>query len=333
MGTEERKMEHLRLCASGRVDLEEKWFDLVELVPKSLPEANMDDIDTSLELLGKKLKAPMIIEGMTGGFRGAERINRALAGAAEKYGLGFMVGSQRAGMEDPSLAYTYQVRDIFSGLLIANVGAAQVAKNGADFAIKAFEMIEADAVAIHVNPGQEALQPEGDMDWRGAIREIKEVDVPVILKGTGEGIDRFTVESLLPHLSGVDVGGRGGTSFTLVEHLRSGRGKVFVKWGIPTPANVIWLSDLEIPVISSGGVRSGLDAVKSIVLGAAAAGMARPFLSHLKDLDSFVENLLWEIRVSMFLLGARELQDLREKPYILLEPLKSYVEGLVKLHK
>ncbi len=329
-----RKLEHINLCRTPEVELGENWFDLVELIPHSLPEVNFNDISLGTKFLKKHLRAPILIEGMTGGFPGAENINRKFASVAERFELAFGVGSQRAALVHPEIAYTFQVRDVFTGPLLANIGAAQVVEFGVDGIVKVIEMIDADAVAVHVNPGQEAIQREGDKNWKGVKAAIKEAgeSIPIILKGTGEGIDRKTVEELIDSIVAVDVGGRGGTSFIRIEYLRRGASnRTFERWGIPTPANILWLRDLDITIIGSGGIRNGLEIAKAMVLGADLAGMARPFIEHIDNLESFVEKIIEELKIALFLLGAKKLEDIKKVRYILLDPLKSYVEQLLEV--
>jgi len=344
MGTEKRKGEHVEICTGKNVEPENKstWLecvslDMVELVHQALPDANLSEVDASTELFGKKLSFPLIIAAMTGGYEGAEKINKNLAKAAEELGVGLGLGSQRAMIENPELSYTYEVRDVAPNiLLIGNVGVPQL-KDPSKIT-EASEKISADAIAVHLNPLQEAAQKEGEPNFKDALEKIKNLasksPIPIIVKETGAGISKEATEKLIAAgVKGIDVGGAGGTSFSKVESLRSGSSdKTFWGWGIPTAASVLEVrsASKEIPLISTGGIRSGLDAAKCIALGADAFGIALPLLkpaqkSHAEAVK-YLKNFFNDFKKAMFLVGASNIKELKEKPFVLQGGLKNWVE-------
>ncbi len=320
-----RKLEHIRICLTEEVEAGSPGFEKVRLAHDALPELDFDEIDTSCEFLGKTLDSPIIIEALTGGADESKEINQDIARVAQKLNVGFSVGSQRAAIEDAALEQTYKVRDVAPDIfLIANLGAVQLNYGlGVAECERAVEMISADAIALHVNPLQELIQAEGNRNFKGLVGKIngvaKKIKSPVILKEVGCGISRETARKL--KVSAYDVGGLGGTNWALVEGIRSGRqdtGRVFSTWGIPTVESVIELSGLEKPVIASGGVRSGLDAAKAIALGASCVGIALPVLKaweegRTKGVECYLERIVEELKISMFLSGARKIGDLSGK--------------------
>lgn len=336
MLTENRKAEHLRICLTEDVQAKKATtgFEDIHLLHKAMPELSLNDVDTTVSFFGKKLKAPIIIEAMTGGTPEAARINANLAEAAESFGLAMGVGSQRVALETPRLESTFKVArekgpDVF---LIANLGLPQIlAANGIEDARRAVEMIDADALAVHLNILQEAIQREGETNFRGALERLREVaaelSVPVIVKETGAGIASEDVK-LLDGLGvkGIDVGGAGGTSWAAVEAYRERGvkhqlGITFWDWGIPTAVSVVEAtSSTELVVIASGGVRTGLDVAKAISLGADAAGLAWPLLKPAIEghLDYVLSVLMEELKTGMFLTGARKVEDLKRRPVVVM---------------
>lgn len=324
----DRKLEHLMLCRNNDVEYRKKTgFEDIEFIHKALPEVNKEEIDLSTDFFGKKMDAPIIISAITGGHPASLKINRELARAADKLNIGMGVGSQRAAIENPELAPTYTVvrEEAPSSFLIGNIGAPQI-----ELAEKAADMMDADALALHLNPLQEAIQPEGDVDATGyteSIREIsKNLKLPVIAKETGAGIssqDARTLEKA--GVSAVDVAGSGGTSWAAVETYRAKDrylGDLYWDWGIPTAISTVEVCEsVNVPVISSGGIRTGLDAAKAIALGADAVGIALPLLKDayvgheavITRLEKFKE----ELRVAMFLVGASSLEELRNSDIII----------------
>ena len=324
----DRKLEHLMLCRNNDVEYRKKTgFEDIEFIHKALPEVNKEEIGLSTDFFGKKMDAPLIISAITGGHPASLKINRELARAADKLNIGMGVGSQRAAIENPELAPTYTVvrEEAPSSFLIGNIGAPQI-----ELAEKAADMMDADALALHLNPLQEAIQPEGDVDATGYTESIKEISknlkLPVIAKETGAGIssqDARTLEKA--GVAGVDVAGSGGTSWAAVETYRAKDrylGDLYWDWGIPTAISTVEVCEsVNVPVISSGGIRTGLDAAKAIALGADVVGIALPLLKDayigheavITRLEKFKE----ELRVAMFLVGASNLEELRNSDIII----------------
>jgi isopentenyl-diphosphate delta-isomerase len=332
----DRKLEHLLLCKNCEVEYRKKTgFEEIELVHKALPEVNKEEIDISVDFLGKKLDSPFIISAMTGGHPAALSINRELAKAANTLNIGMGVGSQRAAVENPELIPTYSVvrEEAPSAFLIGNIGCQQI-----ELAEKSVDMILADALAIHLNPLQEAIQPGGDVTAKGHIKAIEEISktlkVPVIAKETGAGIkaeDAILLENA--GVGAIDIAGAGGTSWAAVETYRANdrsMGDIFWDWGIPTAASTVEVSQsVKIPIISSGGIRSGLDAAKALALGANAVGIALPLLKDaytghqavINKLNKFNE----ELRVAMFLVGASNIAELRKSDLIIKGDTKEWL--------
>ncbi|ABM80399.1 type 2 isopentenyl-diphosphate Delta-isomerase [Hyperthermus butylicus] len=357
MQTKTRKLDHIRITVDSDVEHPGKitLLEHVELVHRALPETALSSIDTSIEFLGKQLSMPLMVTGMTGGHPVAARINCVIARAAARLGIAIGVGSQRAAIEDPSLEYTFRVaRDCAREeggdvVLVANLGAAQlVAGYGVEHVRRAIEMIDADAVAIHVNAAQEAFQPEGDVDFRNAIDLVAEVarelDKPVIVKETGHGLGYEVVYVLRGRgIRFFDVSGAGGTSWVRVEYFRARiRGlqglaeaaKTFSSWGIPTAQAVVetrWAAP-DSCIIASGGVRTGLDAAKAIALGADIAGLALPVIRAytVGDLDGVIgllERIGMEFKAALFLTGASSLAEARRLPLIVSPELESRLQA------
>lgn len=322
--TSERKLEHLLLCANCDVEYKDKstGFEDIELIHKALPEVNKEEIDISVDFFGKKMDMPLIISAITGGHPAALKINQELAKAADKLNIGIGVGSQRAAVENKELIPTYSVvrENAPSAFVIGNIGAPQI-----EYAEAAAGMIEADALAIHLNPLQEAIQPEGDIEAKGYLESIEKaaniIDMPIIAKETGAGISKSDAMALeKAGASAIDVAGSGGTSWAAVETYRakdSYLGNLYWDWGIPTAVSTVEVCEsVNIPVISSGGIRSGLDAAKALALGAESVGIALPllkeaYISHeavVAEIEKFKESL----KVAMFLVGANNIKELRK---------------------
>ncbi len=327
-----RKADHIRINLDQNVNFPrlttglERW----RFVHQGLPEVNLPDIDTATTLFGKRLRAPLLISSMTGGTVEAHRINLHLAEAAQAAGIVMGLGSQRAGIEDPAQAYTFQVRNVAPTLLLfANLGAVQLNKGyTVDHCRRAVDMVEADALILHLNPLQEAVQADGDWQWRGLAAKIEQVcralSQPVIAKEVGWGISAETARLLVDAgIAAIDVAGAGGTSWTEVEYYRAPNdrfrrlARAFADWGIPTAEALRDVRRLypALPVFASGGLRGGIDLAKCLALGADLGGMAGPFL---KAADQGVEAVadeidatLAELRAAMFAAGAATLADLR----------------------
>lgn len=335
--TSKRKIEHLRLCAKSNVEARtvSAGFEDVSLVHRALPELDIDELDLSVEFLGKRLNAPFLIASITGGHPDTIPVNAALAAAAEELGVGMGVGSQRAAIDDPAQEESFRVvRDKAPHAFVyGNVGAAQLREYGVEGVEKLIEMIDADAVAIHLNFLQEAVQPEGDRNASGCLEMIAEIcprlGVPVIVKETGAGISREDAVLLKKAgVSAIDVGGVGGTSWagvevyrakerkdTLCEHL----GDLFWDFGIPTVASIIE-SKVSLPIIATGGVRTGLDIAKSLALGASVASAALPFVGPALEgktaVSKVLSRMLAEFKAAMFLCGCGSINDLHDAPVV-----------------
>jgi isopentenyl-diphosphate Delta-isomerase len=334
--TEERKKEHVQIALDEDISAHHNYWDDVHLVHNALPELNKEDIDLSSVLFGKKLGAPFIIAGMTGGYAEGKKINENLAAAAEKLQIGLGVGSQRAALENPKLKETYSIiKEYDVPLKIANIGASQIVLWEKDELLEhaktIVDMIDADVLAVCLNFLQEAVQPEGEAHAKGCIDAItmlcKEFKKPVLVKESGAGIS-FAASQALYHagVAGIDVGGAGGTSFAAVEYYRAQMknetanmrlGKTFWDWGIPTPTAILEVGkaiDWKLPIIATGGVRNGLDAAKALVLGANAAGLAHCLLkSAMKDARTALfecELVVRELQTAMFLVGAENIDAL-----------------------
>jgi isopentenyl-diphosphate delta-isomerase len=333
---EKRKADHLRLAASDehQSEIGPGWSEL-HLVHDAMPVVDADQVDLTAEIFGRALRLPLVIAGMTGGHEAARRVNTALGRIAERTGIAMGVGSQRAALEDPSLAGTFRsAREAApSAMLIGNVGISQLVEQRGRAPLdaaalrRAIEMIEADALVVHLNYLEESVQPEGQTRAAGALdavaRFIDQVDVPVILKETGAGISRDV--ALRAHaigVSAIDVGGYGGTSFASIEAARAAAagnavrarvGATFGEWGIPTAACVAGCAGV-LPVIATGGVRTGLDAAKAIALGATLVGVGRPLLQAVMESEEagaeWIAAFEAELRTAVFLTGGQRLTDL-----------------------
>ncbi len=327
-----RKTEHIEITLERDVEFKSvsTGFEDYYFIHQALPELDLDEIDQSAVLFGKKLKAPIFISSMVGGIPEASRINRNLAEAAQQLGLAMGVGSQRCAIENESAAASFQVRDIAPDILLcANLGAVQLNYGwGLDECRRAVDMIGADALILHLNPLQEALQPEGNTRFAGIIRKIEKVcrglEVPVIVKEVGFGISEQAAGMLASAGAGaVDVAGAGGTSWSETEKHRAGSelnyriAETFESWGIPTSESVRFCRRGAplLPVIASGGIRTGIDAAKAIALGANAVGIALPLLKAAYTSPEAAAGALRVIidtlKIAMFCAGARDTASLR----------------------
>lgn len=328
--TSKRKLDHINSCLEKKVETQNKspGFENIDLIHQAVPEINLEDIDISKTIFGKKLDAPIIICPMTGGHKKGEEINKALASAAQDLNIAFSVGSQRAAIEEPELEDTYQVRNVAPEILLfGNLGITQLSQNyGTKEAKKAIEMINADGLGIHLNPLQEAIQPEGKGDFQGAIESVSkicsELEKPIYVKETGAGINgKIASKFEKQGIDAIDVSGAGGTSWSGVEATRKESrtkvGNVFWDWGIPTAVSTAEVSEnVDIPIISSGGIRTGLDAAKAIALGADLVGVGLPlFRASIKGEEKIIDWLkefILELKIAMFLSGCSELSGLSE---------------------
>ncbi|MCI4319804.1 MAG: type 2 isopentenyl-diphosphate Delta-isomerase [Thermoplasmata archaeon] len=336
-----RKAEHVKVVLEGQVEGRYRYWNDVQILHNALPEIDFESIDTSIELLGHRLAAPLMITGMTGGFPDAAKINDNLARAAAEVGIAMGVGSERAAILKGQYPESYAcVARHPVPLKFANIGAPQIIAQapgdkvvGVAEARSAMELIGADVLAVHLNFLQEMVQPGGDRKAAGCLEKIGELAeaLPVLVKETGAGLSRQVAERLRSRgVLAFDVSGTGGTSFAAVEHHRAVAqgarrearvGKTFWDWGIPSPVAVRGLAPLNVPVIASGGVRSGLDVARALVLGATAAGIAggvlRAASTSFEATLTELQDLVHELRVAMFLTGSRTVTELRQAPYVL----------------
>ncbi len=333
--TSSRKLDHLRICAEEDVERGDAGFSDIRFVHNALPECDMAAIDRRTRFLSRTFASPLFISAMTGGHPETGIVNARLARAAERHGIGMGVGSQRAALEDPALSGTFSVvrNEAPEAFLVSNLGAVQLREHGTGWAERAIEMIDADAIAIHLNFLQEAIQPEGDHNAAGcldAIRDLcRDIKTPVIVKETGSGISAGTAKVCLgAGAAAIDIGGAGGTSWAAVESVRAGKnrsttsrqnkalGETFADWGIPSVVSLCEVLTTGGPVIASGGIRSGLDAAKALALGADLTGMALPLLAPaLKSddaLDRAIDTFHRQLDVAMFLTGSARVSDLRK---------------------
>src|SRR6266852_2391431 len=328
----QRKLEHLRLSLEASVQSTRgAGFERFAFTHLALPD--LDPIDTATSFLGKPLKLPFLISSMTGGAQAAGDINRRLALVAQTVGIAFGVGSPRAGLTHKDLRPTYQDRSVAPDvLLFANLGAVQLNYGmRKEQCLEAIEMIGADALVLHLNPLQEALQPEGDHNFKGLIEKIamlcQELPVPVIVKEVGCGISEQTAALLAKAgVAAIDVAGLGGTSFARVEAFRRERPEevelalAFSEWGIPTAEALVATHRTapQLPLIASGGLHHGLDAAKAIGLGADLTGFAHAVLAAAWEGEEPVRRLLdgfaWQLRVAMFCAGAPTIAVLKANP-------------------
>jgi isopentenyl-diphosphate delta-isomerase len=335
---EQRKADHIRINLEEDVgfDLLTTGLERYRFIHQALPELNLAEIDLTTSFFGKLLKSPLLISSMTGGTERAHVINRSLAAAAQEAGIAMGLGSMRAALEDSSLAQSFLVvrsvaPDIF---LFANLGAVQLNYGyTADHCRRAVEMVEADALFLHFNALQEALQPEGDTNFAGLLDKIevvcKSLHVPVVAKEVGWGISEDMARRLADvGIAAIDVAGAGGTSWSQVEMYRAAseaRRRVaatFRDWGIPTAESIqmVRRGTPHLPIIASGGLRNGLEVAKTIALGAHLAGMAGPFLKaavvSTEAVLETVEMIVSELRTAMFCVNAASPDKLRATPYL-----------------
>lgn len=338
--TESRKVDHVRINLEENVNFPNLTTGLEKyrFIHCAVPELSLTDIDTSTTIFGKSLNAPILISSMTGGAELANRINRNLAQAAQTHRIAMGLGSQRAALEDEALAYTFQIRDIAPDILLfANMGAVQL-NYGYDVEDmqRAVEMAQADALILHFNVLQEAVQPEGDVNFAGLLKKVEQVchivDVPVIAKEVGWGFSETDVRNLKNvGVAAIDVAGSGGTSWSEVEYHRAPTSfhaqvaRAFADWGIPTADAIQYARsvDPDLLVIASGGLRDGIDIAKSIALGANLAGVASPFLKAANQSPEAVDNLIrtlkTQLRIAMLCSATPNIHELGKTPLITTE--------------
>ncbi len=338
MSINQRKADHIRINLEENVQFPHltTGLEAYHFVHQALPELDLHEVSTSVTVFGKQLNAPILVSSMTGGTEQAGLINRNLAEAAQQQRLAMGVGSQRAGIERDEAGPTFRVRDVAPDLLLfANLGAVQFNYGyTVDQCRRAVDMIEADALILHLNPLQEAVQPEGDVNWRGLLGKIEQVCArlgrPVIIKEVGWGISSQVARRLIEAgVGAIDVAGAGGTSWSQVEMHRAPTERLrrlagaFADWGIPTAESLVAAREVrsalhrpDVHLFASGGIRSGQDIAKCAALGADLVGLAGPFLKKaLAGAEEVVEEmdiLATELRITMFCSGACDLAALRQ---------------------
>ncbi|MCB8967456.1 MAG: type 2 isopentenyl-diphosphate Delta-isomerase [Ardenticatenaceae bacterium] len=334
--TEQRKADHIRINLEEDVAFRKLTTGLENyfFLHQALPELDLAQIDTRTTIFGKELQRPLLISSMTGGTARARTINLILAEAAQSAGMAMGLGSMRAAIEDPALADTYQVRQVAPDIpLFANLGAVQLNYGyGLDECRRAVDMIEADALILHFNALQEAVQPEGDGNFAGLYAKIeaicRDLSVPVIAKEVGWGFAEATARRLADvGIAAIDVAGAGGTSWSQVEMYRAPTPRLarvagaFVDWGIPTAVSIQQCrrATATLPIFASGGIKNGIDVAKCIALGANIAGLAGDFLraadkSGVAGVIELAETITDELRVAMFCSGAANLHALSQTP-------------------
>jgi len=321
----DRKADHIRLALEGRMQFASCPFERFTFDHEALPDFDFDSIDLHVAFLGKRLRAPLLVSCMTGGTEAARTINRNLAEAAESRGVAFGVGSERRAIEDPAQAATFAVRDVAPGIpLLANLGAIQLNyRYGIEECRRAVEIVGADALVLHLNPLQEAIQPEGQRDFGGLLAKMadiaRQLEVPVIAKEVGSGLSEATGRRLAAAgIRILDTAGVGGTSWARIEASRAGDaelGELFAGWGLPTPESIVQLRRIDgVSVIASGGLRNGIDVAKALALGADLAGLAQPFLeaalTSSAQVARRIDRITHELKIAMFCLGARTVAEL-----------------------
>jgi isopentenyl-diphosphate delta-isomerase len=334
--TQARKKEHLEICLDTESvsSHSSTGLDRYRFIHNALPELDLDEIDVGAKFLGRKLRAPIMISSMTGGFDLARKVNRNLAAAAQELGIAMGVGSQRVAIEEPAAADSFQVREVAPDvLLLGNLGAVQLNYGySTEQCRRAVAMIGADALILHLNVLQEALQPEGNRNFKGLTEKIatvcRELNVPVVVKEVGNGISVEAAKRL--HGAGVaaiDIAGKGGTAWSAVEAQRATQqgkpySRTFTDWGIPTEEALVGVRAAlpQVELVASGGIRSGLDIAKSIALGADMAALGQPLLaaalesSH--EVVKFIGGIIHELKVAMLCSGAANLESLRQTPLV-----------------
>ena len=347
--TESRKLEHIRICLERQVESHiPTGFNDITLIHNAAPELNLEEINVKCTFLGHQLQAPVMVTAMTGGHPEALPINQHIAEAIENLGLAMGVGSQRAAIEDPALADSFSItrKAAPTAFLIGNIGAPQLALGyGTKEAQTAIEMLKADALAIHFNAAQEAVQPEGEATYSGVLQVLrrltKEIPTPIIAKETGAGLNRDSAQLLINSgVKAIDVAGLGGTSWPAVEverakdkdAMKATLGRWFTDWGVPTAIATYEVTQIagNIPVIASGGVRTGVDIAKAIALGAQIGGVALPVLAPAMidagSVQHYLETVIQGLKATMFLVGASTLEELRKVPLIINGMTRNWLE-------
>lgn len=328
------------MCLNGAVEFGDPLFNDLALIHNALPDIDFDEIDTGATFLGKKLKMPLMIAAITGGCREAKEINKSLASVAEKEGIGFGTGSQKAMVEEPALSDTFYVRDVApSCFALGNFGIDALKKYPVEKLRAALDECKVDGVCVHLNVAQEFFQKDAEKkiclskSFDALSKFCREIGYPVVAKEVGNGISREVALKLRETgVKAIDVGGFGGTSWIVVDGLRSGKDvSLFKNWGIPTACSIVEAKSTNLPIIATGGVRSGLDMAKSIVLGASICGIALPFLRVLdregkEGVERYVDKLQQELKTAMYFTGSRNLDELKKAKCVVNGKLKEWLD-------
>ena len=341
--TVSRKREHIEVALKHDVQFKGKTTGLeeVELEYLALPELDFKEVETRTKFLGFEFSFPLIASSITGGHADVKKINEDIAKACSKQGIGMALGSIRAMLEDKKQADSYKIRKLIpKGFLAANLGITQLKDYSAQQLEKAIEELQADALFIHVNAAQEALQKDGSPSFKNCTKKLEEFceqfSKPVIVKEVGNGISLSTAEQLSrARLSALDIAGAGGTSWTAIDSIRGNKeiGETFWNFGTPTAVSIIQARMVfeQLPIIASGGIRTGLDITKALVLGADLAGTAMPILhaqhkGGAQSISKLFEKMRQEFRIGMFLTGAKKPEELKGKKYYLFGKTLDWVE-------
>jgi isopentenyl-diphosphate delta-isomerase len=333
--TERRKDDHIQISLEEAVEFPRVTTGLerFRFMHQAVPELDLNGVNTQTAFFGKTLNSPLLISSMTGGTERAQNINRALAEIAQEARIAMGLGSLRAAIENPDLAVTYDVRPVAPDILLfANLGAVQLNYGyGVDEYRRAVHLVGADALFLHFNALQEAVQPEGDGNFSGLLRKIetvcRQLEVPVVAKEVGWGFSPQAARQLAEAgVAAIDVAGAGGTSWSEVEYYRAPTAhhasvaRAFADWGIPTADSIQYVREAApgLPIIASGGLRDGIDVAKCIALGADLGGLAGPFLKAAADSPDAVRHLVWtlttQLRIAMFASGAADIPALKQTP-------------------
>jgi isopentenyl-diphosphate Delta-isomerase len=335
--TQTRKADHLRICLEDDVQFRRtNGLEQYRFTHSCLPELDLSEVDLKTQFLGKTLQVPLLISSMTGGTEQAKMINSRLAVAAQQHGLAMGVGSQRIAVENPNVAHTFAMRSLAPDvLLFANLGAVQLNYTyGLEQCLRVVDILEADALILHLNPLQECIQPHGDTNFKGLLAKIKQlcqqINVPVIAKEVGNGISQEMATKLIEAgVDVIDVAGAGGTSWAMVEseraenNLQRRLGMTFADWGISTADCIIQIREQypNLPLIASGGLRNGMEVAKAIALGADLAGLAFPFLQAASEsevaVEELIELLITELKTVLFCTGNANLTELKRSPSLI----------------
>lgn len=345
----ERKKEHVKISLEKNINFKNKttWLEYVHLIHMALPEISMEEISLKRKFLGREFHLPFIIEPLTGGFPEAQIINASLAEAAEKLNIPMGVGSMRIALENDQFQKSFKIvrEKAPNAFIIANIGIRQIIENGIEYVKKAIEMINADALYIHLNPLQEIIQPEGEKNFKGSLEKIIEccnsIEKPIIIKEVGCGISMEVAKILKKTgIAAIDIAGAGGTSWAAIEYYRAKEagdkyktimGETFWDWGLPTAASLIEVKAISnIEIIASGGIRNGLDAAKCLGLGATMVGFAQPLLwPATRGCEYVLEKIKLyteELKLALFLTNSKNINDLEDK-IVISGPLKEWVNS------